>query len=187
MNDTVELMSRRRSVAPIAMTGPGPNEAELRRILTLGLRVPDHGKLTPWRIIVFEGAAREHAGAAVAELYKTDNPDVAEDRLDFERKRLARAPVVLGVVSRAAPHVKIPEWEQILSAGAVCMNLTLAANALGFRTAWQTEWMAYDRRFLRRIGVGEHEKMAGFLHIGRGGAPDDRPRPNLDDVVSRFE
>jgi len=94
---------------------------------------------------------------------------------------------VVAVVSRAAPHVKIPEWEQVLSAGAVCMSLTIAANALGFATAWVTEWCAYDRRFATAIGLSDHERVAGFIHIGRAKVePQDRPRPPLTEIVTAF-
>ena len=132
-NDTVKLMAQRRSVSPIAMEGPGPSPSELEAMLSLAIRVPDHGKLAPWRLIVFEGEARERAGEIISEVFAQDEPGATPDRLNVERLRLARAPLVVAVVSRAAPHVKIPEWEQIMSAGALCMNLTLAANALAIR------------------------------------------------------
>jgi len=104
-----------------------------------------------------------------------------------ERNRLARAPLVIAVVSRAAPHVKIPEWEQVLSAGAAAMNLVTAAHALGYAANWITEWYAYDRRVLDALGVGANEKIAGFVHIGRPvKPPEDRPRPPLQDIVTRF-
>ena len=102
-------------------------------------------------------------------------------------QRLARAPLVIAVVSRAAPHVKIPEWEQVLSAGAAAMSLVIAAHALGFGATWITEWYAYDRSVLDALGLAPHEKIAGFVHIGRPAhAPEDRPRPALADIVTRF-
>jgi nitroreductase len=101
--------------------------------------------------------------------------------------RFSHAPLVVAVVSRAAPHVKIPEWEQALSAGAACMNLVIAANALGFAAAWLTQWCAYDRRFGAAIGVAEHERIAGFVHIGRPKRViEDRPRPALSEIVTVF-
>ena len=104
-----------------------------------------------------------------------------------EGNRLARAPLVIAVVSKSAPHVKIPQWEQELSAGAVCTALTFAANAMGFVTAWLTEWFAYDREVLTRFGLSESERIAGFIHVGRASeAPVDRPRPVLEDIVSHF-
>jgi nitroreductase len=187
MNATLKLLATRRSVPPIAMRGPGPTPGELRDLLALAARVPDHGKLAPWRFIVFEGEGRARAGEIFAEIVARREADADSQRLDFERGRFARAPLVVGVVSRAAPHVKIPEWEQQLSAGAVCMALTVAATAMGFRTAWLTEWCAYDREALTRLGLADHEKIAGFIHIGRvDNPPEDRARPDLDALITRF-
>lgn len=187
VNPTLSLMARRRSAPPLTMTGPGPSPAELETLLTLAARTPDHGKLAPWRFIVFEGDARQRAGAIFAEVFAAKNSGANDSQLEIERKRFAHAPLVVGVISRAAPHVKIPEWEQILSAGAVCMNLSHAANALGFVSAWLSQWVAYDRAVLDRLGVAADEKVAGFVHIGRGTiAVEDRPRPALADFVTRF-
>jgi nitroreductase len=187
MNDTIELLRTRRSAAPAMLKGPGPSDEELDLLLTIASRVPDHGKLVPFRFIVFEGAARDKAGAIIAEQFAKANPDADETRLDIERKRLSFAPLVVGVVSRAAPHEKIPQWEQILSAAAACMNLAIAANALGFATGWLTEWYAYDREILAKFGLSESERMAGFIHIGRHAGPrEDRLRPALADIVTRF-
>jgi len=186
-NETIALMERRRSAPPLTMTGPGPSEEELRTMLRLASRTPDHGKLTPWRFIVFEGEARVRAGEIFAEVFASKNPDCQPAQLDVERKRFQHAPLVIGVISRAAPHPKIPEWEQALSAGAVCMNLTLAANALGFVSAWLTQWVAFDRAVLDRLGVAADEKVAGFLHIGRRTTSvEDRPRPPLEEITTRF-
>ena len=100
--------------------------------------------------------------------------------------RFSRAPLVIGVISRAAPHVKIPEWEQVLSAGAACMNLVIAANAMGYVTAWLTEWCAYDRRFCEAIGLAAHEKIAGFVHIGRPNmVSEDRAAARRSPISSR--
>jgi nitroreductase len=187
MNETIELLRTRRSAAPVMLTGPGPTREERDLLLTIASRVPDHGKLVPFRFIVFEGEARDKAGAIIAEQFAKDNPDAEEARIEAERKRLSFAPFVVGVVSRAAPHEKIPQWEQTLSAAAACMNLTIAANALGFATGWVTEWYAYDRGVLERFGLSENERMAGFIHIGRHAGPrEDRPRPALADIVTRF-
>ena len=187
MPDAVELLKTRRSVKPIEMTGPGPDARELETLLTIASRVPDHGKLAPWRFIVFEGDARMAAGEAIAGRFAETNAQATADQFAFERNRLARAPLVIAVVSRAAPHVKIPEWEQQLSAGAAAMALVLAANALGFVASWITEWYAYDRAVLDALGLGAHERMAGFVHIGRPRKPpEERDRPKLADIVSRF-
>ncbi|MCP8940354.1 nitroreductase [Alsobacter sp. SYSU M60028] len=186
MTDTLTLLKTRRSVPPIAMTGPAPTPAELDAILSVAARVPDHGKLAPWRFIVIEGDARLKLGDAIAEIFVQDNPDAGPDRIEVERKRLALAPLVVAVVSTAAPHVKIPMWEQEMSAGAACMNFVIAANALGFATSWLTGWMAYDRRFLDRLGLAGHERLAGLIHVGRGKPPEDRVRPVLADIVTRW-
>jgi nitroreductase len=187
MPEALDLLKTRRSVKPLELTGPGPAAAELDTLLTVASRVPDHGKLTPWRFIVFEGDARIAAGETIASAFKAANPQATEDQIAFERNRLARAPLVVAVVSRAAPHVKIPEWEQILSAGAAAMNLVTAAHALGFAATWITEWYAYYRGVLDAFGLKANEKIAGFVHIGRPARPpEDRPRPPLPDIVTRF-
>ena len=188
MSDALELLKTRRSVKPMELLGPGPTEVELDTLLGIASRVPDHGKLTPWRFIVFEGEARKAAGKKIAGIFHDSNPHASDDQIAFEENRLARAPLVVAVVSRAAPHVKIPEWEQQLSAGAAAMSLVLAAHALGFAASWITEWYAYDRRVLDAIGLTPAEKLAGFVHIGRPAKPpQDRPRPPLADIVTRFE
>jgi nitroreductase len=187
MNETIQLLRRRRSLPPQGMTGPGPNPQEIETMLTIASRVPDHGKLAPWRFLVFEGPARDRAGAIAAKILEADDPSVTEARRQVELTRFSRAPLVIGVISRARPHVKIPEWEQVLSAGAACLNLEIAANAMGYVTAWLTEWCAYDRRFCEAIGVEAGEKIAGFVHIGRANmVSEDRPRPRLADIVSLF-
>jgi nitroreductase len=187
MNETIALLRRRRSLPPQGMTGPGPTPEETEALLKIASRAPDHGKLAPWRFLVFEGAARDRAGAIAAEILTRDDPAISEARRQAELTRFSRAPLVIAIISRAGPHVKIPEWEQVLSAGAVCMNLVIAANAMGYVTAWLTEWCAYDRRFCEAIGLGASEKVAGFVHIGRPNmVSEDRARPALADIVSRF-
>lgn len=186
MKDTIDLLATRRSAPVPLLKEPGPTPAQLQTLLTIAARVPDHGKLAPWRFLVFAGEERERAGAVLVEAFGAANPGVDARRIEMERKRFV-APLVVGVVSRAAPHAKIPEWEQVLSAGAVCMNLVVAANAMGFATSWLTEWYAYDRAVLERFGLAPHEKMAGFIHIGTPSAPrEERPRPALDEIVTAF-
>jgi nitroreductase len=187
MPDALELLKTRRSVKPMELNGPGPSAAELDILLTVASRVPDHGKLTPWRFIVFEHEARAAAGEAIAAAFRINQPAATPEQIEFERKRLARAPLVIAVVSRAGAHVKIPEWEQVLSAGAAAMSLVLAAHALGYGATWITEWYAYDRRVLAQLGIAENERIAGFVHIGRPArAPEDRPRPPLKEIVTRY-
>jgi nitroreductase len=183
----IDLLRKRRSLKPVELAEPGPSPSELDTLLTIASRVPDHGKLTPWRFIVFEGPARLQAGAAIAAAFVSKYPDAKAEQIDFERNRLTRAPLVIAVISRAAPHTKIPEWEQVLSSGAAAMNLLNAAHALGFGATWITEWYAYDRAVLDALGLAAHEKIAGFVHVGRPAqVPEDRPRPALADIVTRF-
>jgi nitroreductase len=187
-DDPITLLTTRRSLKPNELARPGPTPADLETLLTIAARVPDHGKLIPWRFIVFEGEARQKAGEAIAAAFLVKYPDAKPEQIEYERQRLARAPLVVAVVSRAAPHIKIPEWEQVLSAGAAAMNLVNAAHALGFAATWITEWYAYDRGVLDALGLAAHEKIAGFVHIGRPvQMPQDRPRPALTDIVSRFQ
>ena len=187
MSDALELLTTRRSFKAVELAGPAPSAAELDTLLTIASRVPDHGKLTPWRFIVFEGDARYAAGAAVAAAFRAKYPDAKPEHVEAEQQRFARAPLVVAVVSRAEPHAKIPEWEQVLSAGAAAMNLVLAAHALGYGANWITEWYAYDRNALAALGLAPHERIAGFIHVGRPpGAPEDRPRPPLSEIATRF-
>src|SRR6266550_1816502 len=129
VTDAIELLKSRRSVKPREMSGPGPSPAELETILTIGARVPDHGKLTPWRFIVFEGDARVRAGEVIAKVFARKNPQATAAEIDVERRRLTDAPLVIGVVSFTKPHPKVPPWEQELSAGASSMNIVTAAAA----------------------------------------------------------
>ena len=187
MPDALELLKTRRSVKPMELAGPGPTASEIETLLTIATRVPDHGKLTPWRFIVFEGDARLKVGETIASAFCADHPEATPDQVAFERQRLARAPLVIAVISRARAHVKIPEWEQQLSAGAAAMSLVIAAHALGYAASWITEWYAYDRRVLDKFGVAANERIAGFVHIGRPAKPpEERERPKLTDVVTHF-
>src|SRR5882672_4379273 len=183
MPEAIDLLTTRRSLKPFELVAPAPSPAEIDTILTVASRVPDHGKLTPWRFIVFEGEARLKAGAAIEAAFRAKYPDAKPEQIDYEKKRLARAPLVIAVVSRAGTHVKIPEWEQVLSAGAAAMSLVLGAHALGYAANWITEWYAYDRGVLAALGLNDNERIAGFVHIGRPKEPpEDRPRPPLGDI-----
>jgi len=183
----IELLKIRRSVKPREMTGPGPSPAELDTILTIGARVPDHGKLAPWRFIVFEGDARERAGDVIAKVFATKNPQATPADIEIEKKRLMDAPLVIAVVSFTKPHPKVPPWEQELSAGASAMNIVTAATALGYGACWLSGWFSFDRDVLEGLGVKADEKVAGFIHIGKTTKPnDERPRPVLSEIVTRF-
>jgi nitroreductase len=185
--DAIELLKIRRSVKPREMSEPGPSPAELETILTIGARVPDHGKLTPWRFIVFEGGARVRAGEVIARVFARKNPQATAADIEVEKHRLTDAPLVIGVVSFTKPHPKVPPWEQELSAGASAMNMVTAATALGYGACWLTGWFAFDRDVLDGLGLRADEKLAGFIHIGTQTKPnEDRPRPALSDIVTRF-
>ena len=187
VRDALDLLKTRRSVKPREMTPPGPAAAELETILTIGARVPDHGKLAPWRVIVFEGEARERAGEIIAGVFARKNPNASAADIEIEKRRLTDAPLVIGVVSFTRPHPKVPAWEQELSAGASAMNMVTAATALGYGACWLTGWFAFDRDVLDGFGLKADEKLAGFIHIGTPSKPShDRPRPSLSDIVTRF-
>ncbi|MEA2943673.1 MAG: hypothetical protein QOD09_4202 [Bradyrhizobium sp.] len=185
--DTIDFLKTRRSVKPREMSGPGPSPAELATILTVGARVPDHGKLAPWRFIIFEGDARARAGEVIASVFARKNPQAPVADIEIEKRRLMDAPLVIAVVSFTKVHPKVPEWEQQLSAGASAMNILTAATALGYGANWLTGWFAFDRDVLDGLGLKADEKIAGFIHIGTPSKPnEDRPRPALPDIVTRF-
>jgi nitroreductase len=187
MNESLSRLQKRRSVPPKWLGEPGPSPDEISTMLTVAARVPDHGKLAPWRFILIEGEARHRLGEALAKAYQADNPNAGAEQIAAERQRFTHAPLVVAVVSRVTPHVKIPDWEQVLSSGAVCMNLLQAATALGYGASWLTGWAAFDRRILEVLGLRPGERIAGFIHIGTAKeTPADRDRPNLADIVTRF-
>jgi len=183
----LDLLLSRRSGSAKAMTGPGPDAGQLRQILAAGARVPDHGKLAPWRFIVFEGDARARMGELLVDVLRASEPEAGEVRIQMERGRFLRAPVVVAVVSRIVESLKAPEWEQVLSAGAVCQNMLIAAHALGYVGNWITEWYAFDRKVLGRLGLAANERIAGYLYFGTAAAElEERVRPDLDGLITRF-
>ena len=182
----IDLLLSRRSVVANLMEGPAPSAEDLREILEAGMRVPDHGRLVPWRFLLIRGDARHALGQVIGEAFRRDNPDVEEKRVELERKRLARAPVVVAVVSQVDKEAKIPEWEQVLSAGAACQNLLVAALSLGYAAQWLTEWYAYEPLLLDALGVHGDDRIAGFLYIGNAAPLGDRARPEYEDVVSEW-
>lgn len=184
-HDLKTYLETRRSVPAKMLGAPGPDRDTISAMLTMASRVPDHGKLAPWRYIVISGDARDRLSDKLGAIAMAKDPDLEGERLEQEKTRLNRAPVVIAVVSCAGPHPKIPEWEQVLSAGAACTVLYMAANAFGYACNWLSEWMAYDREALDLIGVGERERVAGFLHIGTSTVvPVDRPRPDVEAITT---
>jgi nitroreductase len=181
------FLKTRKSGSVKALGPPGPSSAQVSEILEIAVRVPDHGKLTPWRFALFEGAARADIGDIFAERWKVLHPEHGEESIVFQRGLFMRAPLVIAVVSTAAPHVKIPEWEQQLSSAAVCYNMVLAATAMGFDAQWQTEWVAYDSVATAAMGVKETERVAGIICIGTTTVPlEDRPRPDPQTLLTRW-
>jgi nitroreductase len=181
----VDYLRVRRSVPAFQMCEPGPSRDEIEAILTLAVRVPDHGKIAPWRFVVYRGAERARLGDELLAMALKKNPELSAEMIEVERNRFTRAPVVIGVISTAGPHIKIPEWEQVMSAGAVCLNLLMAANAHGYVSNWLSEWFAFDQQAYPLLGVKPGEKVAGFIHIGSTTFPIvERPRPALADVVT---
>ena len=186
MTDSTTQLSTRRSIPIPMLAEPGPSGAALDDILTIAARVPDHGKLAPWRFILYRGAAAEAIGAALADLVASrDAEPLGESRRRVEATRFSRSPLVVGVISTAAEHVKIPIWEQQLSGAAAAMNLVHAVHSKGFAANWVTEWVAYDDEAKAILSIAPTENVIGFIHIGTPGeAPQERPRPALADIVT---
>ncbi len=185
-----DLLARRRSASPLRLGEPGPGPDEIRKLLTVATRVPDHGMLEPWRIILVQGSAREKLSARLSAALLKTNPhqEAASSDLALRKiKTLLAAPLVVIVVSSVHPSVRILEWEQVLSAGAVCMNLIIAASALGYGSTWLTGWTAYDPAALRTLGVRTDEKVAGIIPIGTASeAQQERARPSLQKRVTMW-
>jgi nitroreductase len=181
----ISLLLSRRSGSAKTMGDPGPSKKQLGQILAAGSRAPDHGKLFPWRFIVFEGKGRTRMGDILAEVTEAEGERAKQ--VEEERARFLRAPLVVGVISRAREQHKIPVWEQELSAGAVCQNILIAATALGFVGNWLTEWYAYHPKVKERLGLKSGERVAGFIYIGTATEKlEERPRPEAKDIVSYF-
>lgn len=187
MSEIIDFLLTRRSVTARNMTEPGPSEAELDQILRAAMRVPDHGRLGPWRFIVIKGDARIAFGDVLAEAYKKEEPDAFDELVEVERERFQRAPVVVAVASRVVKEHKIPEWEQTLSSGAACINMLNAAHAIGFSAQWLTEWPAYNADVASALGLAENERVAGFVYIGTPKEPPtERQRAEYEAVVSEW-
>ncbi len=183
-----DYLLSRRSVGPAFLKEPGPNPDELATMLTIATRVPDHGKLTPWRLVIIAGDDRRLAGEALAKIAARKNPAMDEQSLEVERNRFLPAPLTVGVIFSPKPSEKAPELEQMLSAGNVAFNLVHAAHAMGYAASWITRWFSFDEEAAAMLGALPGERFVGFVHIGTPTiAPEDRPRPSLDSVVSRWQ
>ena len=184
----IDYLKTRRSVGLGFLGEPGPTPAELEEILTIGVRVPDHGKFAPWRLVLFQGDDRIRVGEKLAEMAKRNRPDIDEASLDIERRQFLPAPLTIGVIFSPKPNAKAPEFEQLLSAGNVCMSLSHAAFALGFAATWNSRWYGFDTAAQQMLGVRGGERFVGFIHIGTPTIkPEDRERPALADIVTRWQ
>ena len=184
MADLDDLLSR-HSTPSRQLGEPGPVPAQLLQMLTAAVHVPDHGKLVPWRFLRIADDARVRLGDALAQRALQRDPSVAAASIEKERRRFSFAPVIVAVIARITPNHKIPEIEQMLSGGCVCFSLLRAAQALGFGAQWLTGWAAYDPQITALLGLGEHERVLGFIHIGTVlEAASDRGRPDPRDLLS---
>lgn len=187
MSDLPEFLLKRRSIVVRNMAEPGPTDDDLENILRSGMRVPDHGRLTPWRFMVIRGDARDKMGKVLGTAFRKENPDCIDEQVEIEEERFSRAPLVIAIISRTNPEHKIPEWEQILSSGAACQNMLTAALGMGYAAQWITEWCAYNDDVKAALGMEPSDRVAGFLYLGtRTEEPTDRQRPEYGDIVSEW-
>lgn len=183
-----DYLKTRRSVGIGFLRDPGPTPEELDDILTMGVRVPDHGKFTPWRLILIQGDDRMKAGEKLAEIAKRNRPELDEAGMIIERRQFLPAPLTIGVISSPRPNPKAPEMEQLLSAGLVAFNLCNAAFAMGYAAGWVTRWFGFDTVAQQMLGARGGERFVGFVHIGTPAlVPEDRDRPVLGNIVSRWQ
>jgi nitroreductase len=186
ISSAAALATSRRSGKPRDMVAPGPDEAQLRRILEAAIRVPDHGKLAPWRFITVHGEQRDAFAALLERAYRETKPEPGRLELQAIDDFARQAPTLVVAISAPAHASHIPIWEQELSAGAACMNLLWAVHAEGFVGGWLTGWAAYSE--MVRDAFAPEGRIAGFLFIGTPGRePEERPRPHFESVVSRWD
>jgi nitroreductase len=183
----IDFMLTRNSAPIPELREPAPGDSEIETMLTIASRVPDHGRLTPWRFILYRGAVREKIGEKLAELAEQREGPLTEGRRNQELTRFSRAPLVIGVVSSPKDNPKIPQWEMFLSGGMAAMNLMIAANALGYGTNMITNWYSALEEGRALLGLAPHERVVGFVHIGtyEGTAPE-RPRPNVATLYADY-
>lgn len=185
--ETLHFLKNRRSVVAKNLSEPGPTPTQVTELLEVATRVPDHGKIAPWRFLIFEGEARQDVGRRLAEIFSKDEPEADSDRIDFEANRFLRAPTIIGVISSPNNERPIPVWEQHLSAAAVCQTMLISATAMGFGAQWLTEWYAYHADVMRYLKLEPHEQIAGFIYIGTTrGELKERPRPNVASLTHRW-
>lgn len=188
LDDALERLDSRRSVPSRLLGEPGPSQAQLERLLRSAVRVPDHGKLVPWRFLCVRGDSRQTLGAWLAARALERDPQASAAILEKDRQRFSFAPLVITVIARLTPGNKVPEQEQLLSGGALCFALLHAAHAMGFGAQWLTGWAAYDPVITARLGLVENERVLGFIHIGsaRDNVPE-RERPDPMALLTELE
>jgi len=183
----VDFLSSRISPPIHELKEPAPGDAEIREMIRIATRVPDHGRLEPWRFILYRGDSRVRIGEMLADLAEKNEGPLREGARRKELTRFSRAPLVIGVISSPKDHPKIPQWEMFLSGGAAAMNLVHAAGALGYAAQWITNWYSDTEEGRRILGLAPHERVIGFVHIGTyEGTPPDRPRPDVDKLISDY-
>lgn len=185
--DALTALQTRRSIKPKELGPKAPSAAELETILRIATRVPDHGKLAPWKILVLHRAGQEKLGKIAAERFAAIYPESNALQRTHESIRFERAPLVLAVLSTPKESVKAPRWEQEMSAAAVCTNILHACHAMGWGAAWLTEWVAFDTEIIHALGGDIETRIAGFIYIGEKVAvPEERERPALESVVEEW-
>ena len=186
MNNLINFLKTRRSTTAKAMISGYVKESDLNEILACGIRVPDHGALNPWSLTVIKEKARSRIGEEIlVPEYIIKNPEATKEEIDFEKNRFLRASAVIAVLFKPISHPKIPLWEMELSAGAVCSNILIAAQSLGYAAQWLTEWYSYNQRMIRAVGGNpKTDKLAGFIYIGnKEKEPIERRRPKTEKVI----
>ena len=181
--EVLAFLARRKSASALTLRAPGPSEDEIQVLLRLATRAPDHGKLAPWRFVLVQGEAKDAVGEALADIaaHRPDAPKATATLAKFNV-----APLCIAVISHPKPG-DIPEWEQIMSAGAVCANLLNAALAMGYGATWITDWYAFDPAAQGVFGLVEGERVAGFLYIGTLAEPPlERIRPEVENLITRL-
>lgn len=194
LSSPAALIATRRSGKPRDMAAPGPDDAQLRRILEAAIRVPDHGKLAPWRFVIVPADRRAALADLLARAYRAERPDAGRPEREAIDQFAHQAPTLIVALSRPAHASHIPIWEQQLSAGAACMNLLVAAHAEGFVGGWLTGWATYSPIVREAFGAGcasggggGEDRIAGFLFLGSPTRPmEERPRPDYDAVISTW-
>lgn len=186
-SEIVDFLSKRISPPIPDLKEPAPSDAEIKEMIRIATRVPDHGRLEPWRFIIYRGDARLRIGEMLADLAERREGPLHEGARRKELTRFSRAPLVIGVISSPKEHSTIPQWEMFLSGGAAAMNLVHAVGALGYSANWITNWYSDTEEGRRILGVAPHERVIGFVHIGTyEGAAPDRPRPDVDKLISEY-